>query len=411
MGVDAYVLLHEARSLATTVFAPGLSPFFRAKAALKAYSGVRASHLFVLNVHWRGGEERSGCSYIRAAAEKVGATNVLVVSPDCKPMECADWIPADCRSINLHHLAENLSIWQRVVLLIELVEMIGPSTVLVFNSDIFWQALALYKLFFRRTFPAKVVAYLGGYEIYLRENYKGFQRGAISRSVADVDLFITDNKRLRRAMLDRFKHVAGIDSKVVCCYKSLTPELALALSDCHKHIKEKTQPSDKKVLWAGRIVPSKRPDVLASIAARMPKVQFELFGHVSGVDIGWVRNLPNVRHMGEYRDFSQIARHDKDALIYTSESDGMPNVLVEAAASGIPIVTSNVGGICELITDETGWLVDRCDDIDGYVNVLSHVLAHPEEARTRSLRAKALVEEQHTWRKFCQRLDQLNIWS
>ena len=110
-----------------------MKAYFRARAALKAYSGVRASHLFVLNLHWRGGEERSGCSYVRAAAEKVGAANVLVVAPDYKSMECADWIPADCRSINLHDLAERLTFWQRVVLLIEFIEMISPSTVIVFN--------------------------------------------------------------------------------------------------------------------------------------------------------------------------------------------------------------------------------------------------------------------------------------
>jgi glycosyltransferase involved in cell wall biosynthesis len=65
--------------------------------------------------------------------------------------------------------------------------------------------------------------------------------------------------------------------------------------------------------------------------------------------------------LGERRDAKQIMQI-LDVLVLTSESEGLPNVLLEGAASGIPAVTTAAGGAAEVVVDgETGYVVP-CGD-------------------------------------------------
>ncbi len=45
-------------------------------------------------------------------------------------------------------------------------------------------------------------------------------------------------------------------------------------------------------------------------------------------------------------------------MVQSSFTEGLPNVMLEAAYLGIPVVATDVGGTCEVIQHgETGWLV------------------------------------------------------
>jgi glycosyltransferase involved in cell wall biosynthesis len=50
-----------------------------------------------------------------------------------------------------------------------------------------------------------------------------------------------------------------------------------------------------------------------------------------------------------------------DLVVLSSHSEGVPNVLVEAAACGIPFVSTNVGGISEIAHLSPGALIDPND--------------------------------------------------
>jgi glycosyltransferase involved in cell wall biosynthesis len=65
---------------------------------------------------------------------------------------------------------------------------------------------------------------------------------------------------------------------------------------------------------------------------------------------------------------------DCAALVLPSRSEGMPRVLIEAMASGTPIIASRVGGIPHYITHgETGLLFER-EDVDTLAKLLREVL-------------------------------------
>ena len=56
------------------------------------------------------------------------------------------------------------------------------------------------------------------------------------------------------------------------------------------------------------------------------------------------------------------------------DRDGIPNVLVEAMACGLPVVTTSAGGITELVRHDVNGLVVSPGDVDGIADALSRLL-------------------------------------
>jgi len=81
------------------------------------------------------------------------------------------------------------------------------------------------------------------------------------------------------------------------------------------------------------------------------------------------------------------------------DRDGIPNVLVEAAASGVPIVSTPVSGITELVVDgETGCLVPPRDS-GALAAAIERLLDSPDLRAGLSARARARVEERFDLRR------------
>lgn len=77
-----------------------------------------------------------------------------------------------------------------------------------------------------------------------------------------------------------------------------------------------------------------------------------------------------------------------DLLCHPTQSDMSAYVVVEAAFAGVPAVTSNVGGIPELIVqNETGWTLDRRDEA-GFIRTLKALLQAPDQLGKAALRAR-----------------------
>jgi glycosyltransferase involved in cell wall biosynthesis len=164
-----------------------------------------------------------------------------------------------------------------------------------------------------------------------------------------------------------------------------------------------------KVLWASRITQQKRPDLLLKIALAMPDIQFHVRGHSERHDEkhieSKIRQLPNIIFTGSYEVGGLVEEDDQFSLfLYTSLTDGMPNVLLEATLAGLPIVASSVGGVPELINEETGYPVADTESVDAYVSAIRKALSHPEERRKRWRRALELIRQRHTQESFFQQM-------
>ncbi|HZF07357.1 MAG TPA: glycosyltransferase family 4 protein [Thermoanaerobaculia bacterium] len=84
------------------------------------------------------------------------------------------------------------------------------------------------------------------------------------------------------------------------------------------------------------------------------------------------------------------------ALVVPSTYEGMPLVVLEAMAAGLPVVASRVSGIPEVVVDgETGWLVPP-EDPAALAAALEEVLADPAEAARRGEAGRRRVAERFT---------------
>ncbi len=98
------------------------------------------------------------------------------------------------------------------------------------------------------------------------------------------------------------------------------------------------------------------------------------------------------------------------ALVVPSTYEGMPLVVLEAMAAGVPVVASRVSGIPEVVVDgETGWLVPA-EDPAALGRALAEVLANPAEAARRGEAGRRRVTERYRpevvaelWREIVER--------
>ena len=137
----------------------------------------------------------------------------------------------------------------------------------------------------------------------------------------------------------------------------------------------------KVVLWASRLDREKRPDLLIQIAERLPDVEFHVYGEsVLGNDdmAEQIQAVANIRFCGPFHGFDTIPSAPYALFLYTSSWDGLPNVLLEAMSSGLLVLASDVGGISEIVTKDTGILIHDFDQAGEYARMIRVVLENPD---------------------------------
>jgi len=91
-------------------------------------------------------------------------------------------------------------------------------------------------------------------------------------------------------------------------------------------------------------------------------------------------------------------------VLENGDRDGVPNVLVEAMASGVPVVSTRVSGIPELIEDGVSGLLVEARDTTALADALENVMKDPKAAAERAEAGKATVAERFDLRSNSERL-------
>jgi glycosyltransferase involved in cell wall biosynthesis len=143
---------------------------------------------------------------------------------------------------------------------------------------------------------------------------------------------------------------------------------------------------DKKydISFIGRLTYVKRLDVffrvISEVVKVIPGIKVAMIGE--GEDLekckALVKELSlenNIEFLGYRKDINQLINKSKISLL-TSESEGMPSVIIESMACGVPVISSDVGDIGDIIQDgKNGFLIDKFDDVISYKDKIVKILS------------------------------------
>ena len=92
----------------------------------------------------------------------------------------------------------------------------------------------------------------------------------------------------------------------------------------------------------------------------------------------------DVHFLGYVRDEVELSRlyQDSDVFILPSYTEGVPKVILEAMANGLPVVATSVGGIPEIIQDGLNGLLVPSGDAEAICDSVYRLLKD-EELRMR----------------------------
>jgi glycosyltransferase involved in cell wall biosynthesis len=157
--------------------------------------------------------------------------------------------------------------------------------------------------------------------------------------------------------------------------------------------------------------------VVRTLLQANPVVRIVLAGEgldpslITGTDLAVV---PRLYCLGPRRDVPSLLR-DTTVLVLTSDNEGMPNVVLEALASGVPVVATDVGDLTDMLPQSCGALVPP--DIEQLASAILRVVAEAPAYRRAVEQHAATMAETYSfqamanktvdvWRAFALRVDQ-----
>jgi glycosyltransferase involved in cell wall biosynthesis len=137
------------------------------------------------------------------------------------------------------------------------------------------------------------------------------------------------------------------------------------------------------------------------IKERHPAARFQLAGewdleHPNAVDKAWVEDSVakgTIEFLGYIDNMEEYLQQIDIFVLPSFYREGLPRVLLEAAACGVPVVTTDMPGCRKAVVDgETGFIVPPQDAV-ALSEALSELLSDPSMRRQMGRQGRELVEE------------------
>ncbi len=354
----------------------------------------RPSHVLIVPWLVRGGADRGALHHLQAWVELLPARSTLLIVTEDVVSPWLDRVPVGVRVLRFGRIVGGMELEGKVQLMVRLLVQMQPDVIHTINSRVAWQSVRTHGLALRQR--SRLFASLFCDDLDEHGVPVGYARSYLRSCATHLSGVFCDNS----VYPDLWARELGVSRRLFTVLRFPYDRVVVRKEDAFAI---KTTP---RVLWAGRFHHQKRPDILLAIATEMPSVTFDVHG-VSELDkphpaIKTLCSLPNVVMHRAFAHFDDIVTHDHAAYLFTSSWEGLPTILLDAAAAGVPIVAPAVGGIVDLI--EPSKLIDHPENVAAFVKQLQQLIADPALRRARRERQYARLSAGRGWEAFTRAL-------
>jgi glycosyltransferase involved in cell wall biosynthesis len=178
------------------------------------------------------------------------------------------------------------------------------------------------------------------------------------------------------------------------------------------------KPNQFKILFVGRLTRQKGVtyiiDTCRTLLERKPELKGILKCEVIGDGPLFAELVDQAKESGlgdtvifsgwGSRDYVPKAYQSSDVFVLPSFEEGMPNVVLEAISSGLPVIASKIGGNEELVVNgKNGFLFERHEEIPKFMLAL----IEDSELRKRFSNESVIMARMFDWKKVALGYEQL----
>lgn len=359
--------------------------------------GINNKPDFVFIVPWlvRGGADKVLLNYIKAIKEIDNKKKIAVIATLPAKHSWRDRLPEDVDFIDFGNVSLSLSPEEQDILFSKIIMQLQCKRIHVINSEYMYLWLYRhYNLIKKQKFNLSVSLF--AYEYISGSNMRAvfsYDDPYILNIYELVKNIFTDNENVIDYSVA--KNSFGRE-KFKVHYQPVFDEM--------KETKNIKKDGPWQILWAGRVVDLKLPNVVAEIGRRLDPSKFiiNVYGEI-GDDVK--RNVfadsPAIKYHGAFDGFGSLPVEKMDLFLYTSINDGIPNTILEAVAAGLPVIASNDGGVSEVIKDGvSGVLVNDIFGVDDYIEAIKAAVKEPEKMMRYAEKAQEIAKKRHSWENF-----------
>lgn len=177
--------------------------------------------------------------------------------------------------------------------------------------------------------------------------------------------------------------------------------------DVHRYADTERKWSPARVLSVGRIVHQKGLDLAIRALSELQDLEWSWRVAGDGPQLSALENAVRERNIDGRVQFvgwqstDQLRKEyaDSNLFLFPSRHEGMPNAVLEAMASGLPVIATRIAGNEELVVDgQTGILVP-VEDASALREALRDLLADDHERARMGSAARARVEQDYGWQR------------
>lgn len=174
-----------------------------------------------------------------------------------------------------------------------------------------------------------------------------------------------------------------------------------------KHEK-KLDRNNVKLIFIGKLVAQKGVDILIKSIKEIMRRKYNVTLSIVGngdlqeeyeklvLDLGLESNVKFMGFVIGNEKFELL--RNSDIFVFPSNHESFGIVLIEAMALSLPVITTNITAIPEVVGTDTGILISH-NDVNALTEAITYLIENPDEMKQMGLAGYERVEKFYTWDK------------